>query len=72
MNFGLVEALEKALAPATRQLHELLEGITAEQRETNQLLRQFLEIEEESVAELKADLKDATITPIKRSPGKKP
>ena len=43
MNFGLVEALEKALAPATRQLHELLEGITEQQRQTNELLTELLQ-----------------------------
>ncbi len=49
MNFGLIEALEKALAkPAVElnerldKLAELLQGVTAEQRRTNELLTQLV------------------------------
>ncbi len=49
MNFGLVEAFEKAFAAPTAELRqfgdtlvELLQGITAEQRRTNELLEQLV------------------------------
>lgn len=49
MNFGLVEALEKTLAPATKQLIDALSHIQSQlkevaagQRRTNELLTELL------------------------------
>lgn len=48
-NFGLIDGLTTALHEPTKQLHdrldrlaELLEGVTAEQRRTNELLTQLV------------------------------
>jgi hypothetical protein len=42
-SFGVLDAVEKALAPTTAALFELLRGINAEQRRTNELLGQLIE-----------------------------
>lgn len=79
-NFGIIEALERVTTPLTLELRELLQGITEEQRRTNNLLGQLvagqrgllLETAQEGAKTREAVLRTAEAAAGIKTPAKKP